>query len=122
MSERTHYDTLGVLPTAKPEDIRRAYRELAKKHHPDTGKGSEKKFAAVAAAYEVLSEPVKRRKYDGVLEQSRAEAAGREVAGDGGAGHYSWENIANPKNGARVDVSEFDEIYDTFYGAHKRAE
>ncbi len=119
MSERTHYDTLGILPTARTEEVRRAYRDLAKKHHPDTGKGSEKQFAAAAAAYEVLSEPAKRRAYDDLLEQRRAEAAGREV---GGTGHYSWENIANPKKGARVDVSEFDEIYDTFYGEHTKAE
>lgn len=46
MAERTHYETLGVEPRATAEQIRRAYRELAKQHHPDTGiKGSEKKFA-----------------------------------------------------------------------------
>jgi len=118
-AERTHYETLGVSPTASAEQIRRAYRELAKQHHPDTGaKGSEKKFAAIAAAYEVLAEPTKRREYDEVLEQRRAEAAG-----NGGRGaHYSWENIASGRKGAgeRVDVSEFDELYDTFYGKHAR--
>ena len=118
-AEKTHYDTLGVSPTASAEVIRRAYRELAKQHHPDTGpKGSEKKFAAIAAAYEVLAEPAKRREYDDVLEQRRAEAAGN---GARGAAHYSWENIAAAKKGPKESIAEFDEIYDTFYGKHKRS-
>jgi len=118
MSERTHYETLGVSPAASVEQIRRAYRDLAKQHHPDTGpKGSEHKFAAIAAAYEVLAEPAKRREYDDLLEQRRAEDAGH---GGRGVAHYSWENIAAARKGPREDISEFDEIYDTFYGKHKR--
>jgi DnaJ-class molecular chaperone len=118
MSERTHYETLGVSPAATVEQIRRAYRELAKQHHPDTGpKGSEKRFAAIAAAYEVLAEPAKRREYDDLLEQRRAEAAGH---GGRAVAHYSWENIAAPRQGTRESIAEFDEIYDTFYGRHER--
>lgn len=119
-AERTHYQTLGIEPRATAEQIRRAYRELAKQHHPDTGaKGNEKTFAAIAAAYEVLAEPAKRREYDELLEQRRAEAAGH---GGRGTAHYSWENIASARKGSgeRTDVSEFDEIYDTFYGEHKK--
>jgi curved DNA-binding protein CbpA len=120
-AERSHYETLGVSPTATADQIRRAYRELAKQHHPDTGaKGSEKKFATIAAAYEVLAEPSKRREYDRALEQQRAEAAGS----GGSCAHYSWESIAGQRKGSgeRVDVSEFDELYDTFYGKHVRRE
>ncbi len=121
MVARTHYDTLGVLPAATAEQIRRAFRELAKQHHPDTGpKGDEKKFAEVASAYEVLAEPGKRREYDESLEQRRAEAAGH---GGRGVAHYSWENIAAERKGKgeRASVAEFDEIYDTFYGKHKKS-
>ena len=119
MAARTHYETLGVPPTATQEQIRRAYRELAKKHHPDTGpQGDERTFAEIAAAYEVIAEPEKRREYDAGLAQRRAEEAGA-----GGRGpHYSWEGIAGRRkgDGERVDVSEFDELYETFYVDHPR--
>jgi curved DNA-binding protein len=112
----THYDTLGVQPGATAEAIRRAYRELAKKHHPDTG-GDATRFAAIAAAYAVLSEASERRKYDVFLdEQRRAESAGHGARG----AHYSWENVASPRRGGRSDASEFDDIYDTFYVKHER--
>ncbi len=113
----THYQTLGVEAGATAEEIRRAYRALAKQHHPDTGvKGSEKRFAAIASAYEVLSEPSKRREYDAMLERERAERGG----GGGRGPHYSWENIASGKRGERTEISEFDDLYDTFYGRHDR--
>lgn len=109
---RTHYHTLGVPRDAAPDDIRRAYRALAKQHHPDTGPaGSSAAFAAVAEAYEVLSDPAARRAYD----ESLASAAADESARDARP-HYSWDNIAAPRGAsARASTAEFDEIYDTFF-------
>lgn len=61
------YDTLGVARDATPDAIRKAYRKLARKHHPDVNpdnKKSEDKFKSVSAAYEVLSDAKKRAAYD----------------------------------------------------------
>ena len=58
-----YYKTLGVSRTATPEEIKKAYRKLARKHHPDAG-GDEAKFKEINEAYEVLSDEKKRKLYD----------------------------------------------------------
>jgi DnaJ-class molecular chaperone len=60
---KSHYETLGVAADATPDQVKRAYRAKAQKHHPDKG-GEAEQFAEVAAAYEVLSDPQRRLLYD----------------------------------------------------------
>lgn len=66
MQYKDYYKILGVSRDAKPEDIRKAYRKLAKQYHPDINKdsGAEEKYKEINEAYEVLKDPEKRQKYD----------------------------------------------------------
>ena len=66
MQYRDYYGILGVSRDAKLEDIRKAYRKLSKKYHPDVNKeaGAEEKYKEINEAYEVLKDPEKRKKYD----------------------------------------------------------
>lgn len=66
MAKRDYYDVLGVSKGASPDEIKKAYRSLAKKYHPDisTEKDAEEKFKEVQEAYEVLSDDTKRQTYD----------------------------------------------------------
>ena len=64
--EKDYYKVLGVVPTATDKEITRAYRKLAKEHHPDANPGSEERFKEISAAYDVLGDAEKRKEYDEV--------------------------------------------------------
>src|SRR5688572_24812125 len=66
-AKHDYYETLGVGRSASDDDIRKAYRRLARKHHPDLNPGdksAEEKFKNVQEAYDILSDPKKKQMYD----------------------------------------------------------
>lgn len=82
MANTDHYNTLNITPTASQDEIKQAYRRLAKKFHPDSNQdtASHEKIARVNAAYEVLGDPESRRTYDQQrLYHSQLESAGFAV-------------------------------------------
>lgn len=96
-----YYDVLGVARGADETEIKKAYRQLARKHHPDVNEdkvAAEHKFKQINEAYEVLSDPQKRANYD------RFGHAGADGAGFGGFG-------------AAGGAEGFGDIFDMFFGA-----
>ena len=105
---RNHYDVLGLQSSATPEEIKKAYRTLALKHHPDRNPGdraAEEKFKELAAAYEILSDPEKRGEYDDML-------AGRARSGTEPRGPFGPEGRA--PSGPGGEPMSVDEILRRF--------
>src|SRR5271168_1138263 len=77
MAAQTPYEVLGVKPDASADEIRKVYRKLAKQFHPDLNPGkpeAEARFKSIAAAYDLLSDPDKRARYDrGEIDETGAD-------------------------------------------------
>src|SRR5881397_320076 len=92
---RDYYETLGVSKTATDDEIRSAFRKLARKYHPDVAKDkktAEQKFKEINEAYEVLGDPAKRKKYDELGPNWKQGAEFRPPPG--------WENMFGGRAGA----------------------
>ena len=99
MKFQDYYETLSVPRTASAEDIKRSYRKLALKWHPDrhkpeTRKEAEERFKRISEAYEVLSDPEKRKQYDQFGEHWKQGQEFTPPPGAGGARHVSPEEFA----------------------------
>ncbi len=137
-NKQDFYQTLGVKKGATAEEIKKAYRRLARKHHPDVNpgdKGAEEKFKQITEAHDVLSDEKKRKIYDkfGYYSDNLSEAdlnnpfagAGRgRGAGSGAAGFdfsgFNWENTGGTGTGAGGSGG-FRDIFETLFGGAKGA-
>lgn len=104
---KNYYDILGVKRDATQDDIKRAFRKLAAKNHPDRG-GDAEKFKEISEAYTTLSDKKKRAEYDQLL-QYGAFAGGAGGPGAGGAG---WHTYTSTNMG---DMG-FDDIFSSIFG------
>jgi curved DNA-binding protein len=97
VTEKNYYDVLGVKESASTDEIKKAFKKLARKHHPDAG-GDESRFKDISEAYEVLSDKKKREEYDTFLKFGAfggAATAGSPFnwSGAGGSGDGSWRTV-----------------------------
>jgi DnaJ-class molecular chaperone len=97
MAKRDYYDVLGLRRGASEQEIKRAYRKLARKHHPDVNPGdktAEGKFKEISEAHEVLSDPEKRRRYEQFGHEAFSAGAGARGAEPGGGyGGFDFSGV-----------------------------
>ena len=125
-----YYKTLGVEKAANADEIRKAYRKLARKHHPDLNPGdkaSEDKFKTVQEAYDVLSDEKKKSMYDqvGFYSENGAPSGGAQGAPNMGFGGFDFSDFtrgAQGYGGARArsanpgESSNFQDIFSQWFG------
>ena len=133
--KRDYYEVLGLSKGAEDKEIKRAYRKLAKKYHPDTNPGdkeAEKKFKEVTEAYSVLSDPEKKKLYDqfghAAFDQSGAAGSGYGNAGTGGFGGFggnggfkggTYRSYGGPGSGYQeyhFEGGDMDDMFGDIFG------
>ncbi len=134
MDYKDYYKTLGVSKNSSQDDIRNAFRKLARQYHPDANEGNkqaEEKFKDINEAYQVLSDPEKRKKYDqfGAQWQQYSRGGGRPedfdwgqwAGGGGGGGSYTRVNIDDLQDlfgggGGGSGLGGFSDFFETLFG------
>ena len=110
-----YYDALGVSRDASSDEIRQAYRRLARRYHPDVNKeaGAEDRFKEISEAYEVLRDPEKRERYDRLGANWKA---GQDVSG--AAGFEEAFAVGNGFGDIRsgFESGEFSDFFDSLFG------
>ncbi len=105
MDYKDYYEILGVERGAGEQEIKRAYRKLAQKYHPDKATGSEEQFKLINEAYQVLGDPEKRAKYD------QLGSSYRDWQRHGGQGGFDWSNwTAGQTGNVRVEMGDLGDL------------
>ena len=127
---RDYYHILGVPRTASADDIKKAFRRLARQYHPDLHAGAkkaemEKKFKELNEAQEVLTDPDKRKKYDQYgadWEQAQAFEKARQQAGSqGSGGPWGYEGNYTGQGGGGSGSEQFSDFFENLFGNRGRS-
>ncbi|MEO9870586.1 DnaJ C-terminal domain-containing protein [Ekhidna sp.] len=126
MDYKDYYQVLGVNKTASQNEIKKAYRKLAVKYHPDKNpddKVAEEKFKEISEAHEVLGDPEKRKKYDELganwkqYQEAGFDPSGqRHSSGWSGGQHYEFDGDPSEMFGS----TEFSDFFETLFGQRGR--
>jgi curved DNA-binding protein len=127
---RDYYETLGVPKSASADEIKSSFRKLARKHHPDLAKdkkAAEEKFKEINEAYEVLSDPEKRKKYDeyGSNWQHASNGFGGASAGAGAGGGFGGFAGGSPFGGGsgggdfHFGGTGYSDFFEQFFGTRR---
>jgi len=131
MDYKDYYKILGVERSASPDDIKKSFRKLARKYHPDVNpndKGSEQRFKEINEAYEVLSDVEKRKKYDTLGPNWQEQFGANPNASQAGrARTYTWNNPAGGGpgttfNGGDIgldDATGFSDFFEALFGRQR---
>src|SRR5512140_2098010 len=134
-SQPDYYATLSVPRSASADEIRKAYRRLARKCHPDLNPGdkaAEERFKKVQEAYDILSEPKKKQMYDqfGFYSESGAPsgASGARPGPGMGFGGFDFSDFVPPAAGGRASAGHagaggnFRDLFSQFFGGREKEE
>ncbi|AOA57183.1 DnaJ C-terminal domain-containing protein [Acinetobacter larvae] len=107
-----YYEDLGLSRQASQEEIKKAYRKLARKYHPDVSKetDAEAKMQTINVAYDTLSNPEKKKEYDFSLDHPNGFAGFQGQGGHAGQGHYYQQSSGN----GQQDFSGFEDLFGRF--------
>src|SRR3989442_5699690 len=130
MAKEDYYKVLGIKRDAKPEEIKKSYRRLARKYHPDVNPGdksAEERFKQMSEAFDVLSDPKKRTVYDRFGEYSdnlaNAAASGAGPTYTRGApfdfSGFDWGTASSPSTGSGTS---FRDIFSDLFGGKAERE
>lgn len=117
MNAPDYYKTLGVGESASEEDIKKAFRKLAKKYHPDVRQGdktSEERFKRISEAYEVLGDKKRRQEYDELRKNPAGAYTGASAAYPGGG--TGWPGGFERTAAYTGDEGDFSDFFEMFFG------
>src|SRR3989338_762421 len=121
MSKQDYYERLGITKSASQEEIKKVYRRLAKKYHPDVNQGNksaEEKFKEISEAYLVLSDPEKRRQYDqcggSAFEDMFKRGGGQQWQGFGDI-NTIFNEIFGKRQRSRSPYGDFNDFFSDIF-------